>query len=95
MPEKPNAEQPTTGKPNVEHVFWANELTRLAREQAQQKGVPDHIMAQAMMVQAWMLLTGQSQEEARRTVSGLYSASLQRQVLQGEGRESAGEGPSI
>jgi hypothetical protein len=70
-----------TEKPNSEHVFWARELNRLAREQAQKKGVPDHVMAQAMMVQAWMLLTGQSEEDARLAVRGIYSASLQRTQL--------------
>jgi hypothetical protein len=31
-----------------------------------------------MMVQAWMLFTGQSEEDARLAVRGIYSASLQR-----------------
>ena len=70
-----------TEKPNSEHVFWARGLNRLAREQAQKKGVPDHVMAQAMMVQAWMLFTGQSEEDARLAVRGIYSASLQRTRL--------------
>jgi hypothetical protein len=83
-----------TEKPNTEHLFWARELIRLAREQAEKKGVPDHVMAQAMMVQAWMLFTGQSEEDARKAVSGLYSATLQRQVLRGKSQTPEGEGPS-
>ena len=71
--------------PSTEHLFWARELNRLAREQAQKKGVPDHVMAQAMMVQAWMLFTGQSEEEARRFVSGLYSASMAKKMAGGGG----------
>ena len=33
-------------------------------------------MAQAMLVQAFMMLTGQSEEDAAKSVSGLYAASV-------------------
>ena len=62
--------------PSTQHLFWARELVKLAREQAKEKLVPDHVMAQSLMVQAWMLFTGQSEDEARKSVSGLYAASL-------------------
>lgn len=62
--------------PSTEHLFWARELVQLSRQQAAKKGVPDHVMAQAMLVQAWMLFTGQSEEQARKSVSGLYATSL-------------------
>jgi hypothetical protein len=82
MPE--TATKPSTGQvpagPSTQHLFWARELVKLAREQATKKGVPDHVMAQAMMVQSWMLFTGQSEEEARKSVSGLYAASLAKKV---------------
>jgi hypothetical protein len=63
-------------KPSTEQLFWAREFVRLAREQAAKKGVPDHVMAQAMLVQAWMLFTGQSEEEARKSVSSLFAESM-------------------
>lgn len=59
-----------------EQLFWARELIKLAREQAVRKGVPNHVMAQAMMVQSWMLFTGQSEEEAAKAVSAIYSSSM-------------------
>jgi hypothetical protein len=59
-----------------EQLFWAREFTVLAREQAHKKGVPDHAMAQAMLVQAWMLFTGQSEDEARQSVSGLFTQAM-------------------
>jgi len=65
-------------KPSTEQLFWAREFVRLAREQAAKKGVPDHVVAQAMLVQAWMLFTGQSEEEARKSVSGLFAESMAR-----------------
>jgi hypothetical protein len=63
-------------QPSTEHLFWARELVKLSREQAAKKGVPDHVMAQAMLVQAFMMLTGQSEEDAAKSVSGLYAASV-------------------
>jgi hypothetical protein len=65
----------TTG-PTTRHLFWARELVQLARQQATKKGVPDHVMAQAMLVQSWMLFTGQNEEEARKSVSGLFASSM-------------------
>lgn len=65
----------------TQHLFWARELTLLARQQAISKGVPDHIMAQAMLVQSWMLFTGQSEQEARKAVSGLYATSMSRKAI--------------
>ncbi len=59
-----------------EQLFWAREFVKLAREQAAGKGVPNHVMAQAMLVQAWMLFTGQSESEAAKSVSGLYAATM-------------------
>ena len=66
--------------PSREHLFWARELVQLARQEAKRKGVPDHAMAQTMMVQSWMLFTGQNEEEARKTVSGLFAASMARHM---------------
>ena len=63
-------------RPSTEHLFWARESIKLSREQASKKGVPDHVMAQAMLVQAFMMLTGQSEEDAAKTVSGLYATSV-------------------
>jgi hypothetical protein len=63
-------------QPTTEHLFWAREFVRLAREQAAKKGVPDQVMARAMLVQAWMLFTGQSEDEARVAVKSLYEASI-------------------
>lgn len=64
----------------TEQLFWARELIALARQQAKSKGVPDHAMAQAMMVQAWMLFTGQTEEESRKSVSGLFAQSMAKRV---------------
>ena len=63
-------------KSSTNHLFWARELVQLARKQAAEKGVPDHVMAQAMLVQAWMLFTGQDEKQARKSVSSLYSNSI-------------------
>lgn len=71
-----------TSAPSTEQLFWARELVQLARKQAITKGVPDHVMAQAMLVQAWMLFTGQTEEEARKSVSQLYATSLAKMVPQ-------------
>ena len=65
-----------TETPTTEQLFWAREFVKLARDQAKQKGIPDQIMAQAMLVQAWMLFTGQTEDEARKAVQGLFSASV-------------------
>jgi hypothetical protein len=84
MPETTTIAAPsqTATGPATQHLFWAREMLRLAREQATKKGVPDHVMAQAMMVQAWMLFTAQSEEEARKSVSRLYAASLAKNAQQ-------------
>ena len=65
-----------TQVPSTQHLFWARELVQLSRTEAMKKGVPDHVMAQAMLVQAWMLFTGQNEGEAKKAVSGLFSVSM-------------------
>ncbi len=65
-----------SNEPITEHLFWARELVRLSREQAAKKGVPDHLMAKAMLVQAYMLFTGQSERDAATTIKGLYANSM-------------------
>jgi hypothetical protein len=70
-------EQPTPA--STQQLFWAREFVKLAREHASAKGVPDHAIAQAMMVQAWTLFTGQNEDDARKTVSGIYSRSIAKQ----------------
>ena len=66
--------------PTTEQLFWAREFTQLARQQAVKKGIPDHVMAQAMLVQAWMLFTGQNEENSRKSVSGLFASSMAKQL---------------
>lgn len=68
--------QPAT----TEQLFWARELVQLAKSEAKKRNVPDHAMAQAMMVNAWMLFTGQNEEEARKAVSAMFSASMAKRV---------------
>jgi hypothetical protein len=65
-----------TDEPANYHQFWARELTRLAVQQAFKKGVPRQAMAQAMLLEAWMLFTGQGEEDARKAVQGLYLTSV-------------------
>ena len=60
----------------TEHLFWARELVRLSRVQAAKKGVPDHVMAKAMLVQAYMMFTGQSERDSATTLKGLYANSM-------------------
>jgi hypothetical protein len=67
-------------KTPTQHLFWARELIKLAREQAAAKGVPDHVMAQAMLVQSWMLFTGQSEADAKKSVSKIYSESISKKA---------------
>jgi hypothetical protein len=62
--------------PRSDHQFWARELIRLALKQAENTGVPRHTMAQVMLVQAWMLLTGQSEPEATKIVQELFLKSM-------------------
>jgi hypothetical protein len=83
-----------SGNSMTEQLFWARELIKLAREQATQKGVPDHVMAQAMLVQAWMLFTGQSEEESKNSVQGLFAASLGKHFAgsAGSGQPTGGQG---
>jgi hypothetical protein len=76
--ERPATKGQENTSPTTQHLFWARELIRLARQQAVKKGVPDHVMAQAMLVQAWMLFTGQNEEESRKSVSGLFASSMAR-----------------
>ncbi len=71
----PQAQVPTT-----QHLFWARELVQLSRKEAKKMGVADHVMAQAMLVQAWMLFTGQNEKEAKKAVSGLFSASMAKMI---------------
>ncbi|AWM07547.2 hypothetical protein [Bradyrhizobium symbiodeficiens] len=59
-----------------EHLFWAREFIQLAKTQARNKGVSDQILAQAMLVHAWMLFTGQNEEASRRSVSTLFASSM-------------------
>jgi hypothetical protein len=75
MPEANRATQDLGGT-TTQHLFWAREFTQLARQQASKKGVPDHLMAQAMLVQAWMLFTGQDEDASRKAVSGIFSTSM-------------------
>ena len=63
-------------QPSTAHLFWARELAQLARKQAATKGVPDHVMAQAMLVQAWMLFTGQDEEQAAKSVREIHANSI-------------------
>jgi hypothetical protein len=66
--------------PTTEQLFWARELVQLARVQGAKKGVPDHVMAKAMLVQAYMMFTGQPERAAAATVSGLYANSVAKRV---------------
>jgi hypothetical protein len=59
-----------------DHQFWAREFIRLALKQGEKKGVPSHTMAQVMLVQAWMLFTGQNEQEATKIVQGLFLKSM-------------------
>lgn len=75
----------------TEQAFWAREFARLAIEQAMKKGVQRHTMAQAMLVQAWMLLTEQTEENAVKAVKGLYASSVARQFMQpSDGNDTTG-----
>jgi hypothetical protein len=67
---------PASALSSSDQHFWARELLRLALRQAEQKGVPNHIMAQVMLVQAWMLFTGQSGQDASKTVKTLFLKSM-------------------
>jgi hypothetical protein len=82
------------GNSTTEQLFWARELVKLAREQATLKGVSDHVMAQAMLVQAWMLFTGQSEEESKKSIQGLFAASLGKHFAGATGSDqpAAGQG---
>jgi hypothetical protein len=64
------------GPSSSDHQFWAREFLRLALKQAEKKGVPSHTMAQLMLVQAWMLFTGQSEQDASKTVKTLFLKSM-------------------
>ena len=68
----------------TEQLFWARELVQLARSEAKKRGVPDHAMAQAMLVQAWMLFTDEDEDSARKSVSGLYAASIGKRIKPAE-----------
>jgi TRAP-type uncharacterized transport system fused permease subunit len=75
-------------KTSTEHLFWARELVRLSREEAAKKGVPAQVMAHAMLVQAFMLFTGQPEEVSAEAVKGLYASSLAKHVKQGPAKAS-------
>jgi hypothetical protein len=82
-----------TTKTPTEHLFWARELITLARKQAAQKGVPDHVLAQAMMVQSWMIFTGQSEMQARRAVSKLFSESMRKAAKKASAAKASASAP--
>ena len=69
--------------PTREHLFWARELIQLAKTQARQKGVSDQVLAQAMLVNAWMLFTGQNEEDSRKSVSKLFASSMAKSLAAG------------
>jgi hypothetical protein len=75
--EKPGA--PATRQ----HLFWARELVLLARKEAAKRGVPDYALAQAMLVQAWILFTGQGEREAKVAVSRMFTDSIAKSVKSG------------
>ena len=62
--------------PTPEHHFWARELIRLAKQQAAEKGVPGDVLARAMLLEAWMLWTGQSEEDAKKSVQAIYAQTI-------------------
>jgi len=64
-------------------LFWARELVLLARKEAAKRGVPNHALAQAMLVQAWMLFTGQGEREAKVAVSRMFADSIAKAVKSG------------
>lgn len=66
-----------------EHLFWAREFIQLAKTQARNKGVSDQVLAQAMLVHAWMLFTGQNEEASRRSVSALFASSMAKNLAAG------------
>lgn len=66
-----------------EHLFWAREFIQLAKTQARKKGVSDQVLAQAMLVHAWMLFTGQNEEASRKSVSGLFASSMANSLAAG------------
>ena len=66
-----------------EHLFWAREFIQLAKTQAQRKGVSDQVLAQAMLVHAWMLFTGQNEEASRKSVSTLFASSMAKSLSAG------------
>jgi hypothetical protein len=87
-------EQQMSNEPTTDHLFWARELVRLARVQAAKKGVPDHLIAKAMLVQSYMLFTGQSERDSSTTVKGLYANSMakhlnDKQAVRGGNSESS------
>ena len=66
-----------------EHLFWAREFVQLDKTQARNKGVSDQVLAQAMLVHAWMLFTGQNEEASRRSVSALFASSMAKSLAAG------------
>lgn len=48
--------------------FWAKALLEIYRRQAAEKGVPDDLVAQTMMIEAWTILTGCSEADARAAI---------------------------
>ena len=65
--------------PTSDHQFWARELIRLAKEQAAKKGVPGDVLARAMLLEAWMLWTGQPEEDAKKSVQAIYAQTIAKQ----------------
>jgi hypothetical protein len=83
MKQQDDATQTHQSGATREHLFWAREFIQLAKTQARQKGVSDQVLAQAMLVHAWMLFTGQDEEASRRSVSKLFASSMAKSLAAG------------
>ena len=46
------------------------------RAAAHQGGVPDDLLAEAMIVEGWMLLTGSTEAEARQEIATILNGQL-------------------
>ncbi|HVI30448.1 hypothetical protein [Hansschlegelia sp.] len=68
--------------PNTEqsHDEWARRIVRLAHTEALKRGVPDKTLAQALLVQAIMLLTGRTEQHVKARVHSLGLLELEPKI---------------
>ena len=64
--------------PAIDELYRAREMLAVFRRHAADLGVPDQVVAEAMLVDALMLMTGGSEDVARAALASLVAKKTNR-----------------